>query len=315
MEYILKMSSNSDSLKSFEHRRKHDANSTLAQIYRDSVPRIHLQTGFADEEIEIAIEKITRGLNILIDLCNLEMDHHALQNSDFNSDLDYLDSLRRPVFAGANLGYVVSEDALRLINNLRVTNRYEDVDCNALTDSLYRFFKICIETETGAGDMYLRISDALFILTKIDESYELEITRDLVREALGGKSLLKRWLLGVLAQLDTTLIDDEFTDDKIAVVRFFDRDYVVAYATDEFVTFDEMDFNLENKSRFTEEYVYGQVYRNDKIFPKNPEEWLSIVIPEDDQTFILGRRFYDTLEEAQESEREFMNWLQALLDD
>ena len=315
MEYILKMSSNSDSQKSFEHRRKYDANSTLAQIYLDSDPRIHLQTGFADEEIEIAIEKITRGLNILIDLCNLEMNHHALQNSDFNSDLDYLDSLGRPVFAGANLGYVVSEDALMLINNLKVTSRYEDVDCSDLTDFLYRFFKICIETETGAGDMYLRILDALFILTTIDESYELEITRDLVREAFIGKSLLRRWLLSVLTELDRALLVDESTEKKVEVVRFFDRDYVIAYATDEFVTFDEMDFNLENKPRFTEEYVYGQVYRNDKVFPKKPEEWLNIVIPESDEAFILGKRFYGSLEEAQESEREFMNWLQALLDD
>lgn len=309
------MNSSDESLNKFEAVGKQEANSALARIYKNSVPRIDLQSGFADEEIEEVIEKINRGFNILIDICNLEINHYALQNSTFISDSEYLDKLRRPVFAGANLGYVVSEDALMLINNLRATNRYEDFDCTDLTNSLYQYFKICIETETGAGDMYLRLSDALFILTRIDESYELEITRDLVREALVGKSLLRRWLIGVLFQLDSTLLDEESTENKVEVVRFFDRDYVVAYATDEFVTFDEMDFNLENKPRFTEEYVYGQVYRNDKVFPKSPTEWLSIVLPESDEAFILGKRFYDTLEEAQESEREFMNWLQALLDD
>ena len=72
---------------------------------------------------------------------------------------------------------------------------------------------------------------------------------------------------------------------------------------------------MEKKNRYNDDYVHGQVYRNDKQFPDNPADWLNIVLPEDSESFILGRRTYETLEEAEESEREFMNWLQALLDD
>lgn len=296
--------------------QKREAILTLGRLYRDAHPQIHLQTGFSDGEIPAAIEKISNGLNLLLSLCNLELKGSKFTGESEELFLNSSDEFNQLEFAdGGNLGLSVSEDTLHLLSNLKVTNRFEEFDCEELISNLYLFWKICIQTNSGVGDMYKRIGDTLYIASTIDESYELEITRDLVREALRGESALRRWLLWVLDELSNSINSNISSENKVAVVRFFDTDYVVAYATDDFVTFDELDINLENKNRYSDEFVHGQVYRNDKIFPSNPQDWLNLVLPGEDECFILGKRFYNSLEEAKDAEQTFLNWLQALLDD
>ena len=299
-----------------EAAQKREAIVTLGRLYRDARPQIHLQTGFSDGEIPAAIEKISNGLNLLLSLCNLELKGSKFTGESKELFLESSDEFNQLKFAdGGNLGLSVSEDTLHLLNNLKVTNRYDEFDFEELISNLYLYWKICIQTNSGVGDMYKRIGDSLFIASTIDESFELEITRDLVREALRGESALRRWLLWVLGALDNSINSEMSKENKVAVVRFFDSDYVVAYATNDFVTFDELDFNLEKKKRYSDEFVHGEVYRNDKKFPDNPQDWLNLVLPGSDKSFILGRRFYDSIEEAEETERTFLNWLQALLDD
>lgn len=310
------MSSSDENRQQDEVAQKQEAIVTLGRIYRATKPQIHLQSGFSDEEIHAAIAKISNGLNLLLSLCKLELSeteyiqetNHLISNSYGTfKQLEFAD--------GGSLGLLISEDALNLLHNLKVTNRYEEFEFEDLVSNLYSYWKICIQTNSGVGDMYKRIGDSLFIASTMDESYELEITHDLVREALNGESTLRRWLLWVLEELDESTNSDISKENKVAVVRFFDSDYVVAYATNDFVTFDELDFNLEKKKRYSDEFVHGEVYRNDKIFPDNSQDWLNLVLPGTDECFILGRRFYDSMEEAEETEQTFLKWLQALLDD
>lgn len=310
------MNSEDNSFLSFDIGQKMMANQVLSNIYTESHPRIHLQTGFTTEDLPTAVRKVNRGFNILLELCNLELNHYAFIDDLISADYQSLESLQKPAFAeGGYLGYVVSRDALWLLDLLRSTNRYDQVDYEDITAPLYEFFKLCVKANAGMGDMYMMLCQALFIACTFDESYELEITRDVIRQAQLEDFTLNRWLLGVLSDLDKHLAKDSTFEDKVSVVRFWDKDYVVAYATNDFVKFDELDLKMEKKSRYNDDYVHGQVYRNDKQFPDNPADWLNIVLPEDSDSFILGRRTYETMEEAEESEREFMNWLQALLDD
>ncbi len=311
------MSSDESSLARENRSRKYDANETLAQIYRQAHPQIHLRTGYTLDEWPAAITKVKLGLETLVNLCKLELKEQEFQSDSTPLTPNYSEEYElRPIFAeGSSLGYEVCNDAAWLMTLMMQTNVYDEVDYEAILAPLYEFFKICLDTHSGAGDMYLRICSALHIGTVIYESYELEITRDVIRRKISGHEFSERWLLGILNDLDETIKEERSENQDVIAVRFYDKDYVIAYATSEFVQFDELDLHMENKNRYNDDYVHGQVYRNDKVFPNSAQEWLNITLPENKDSIILGTRYYSSIDEAEESEREFMNWLQALLDD
>ena len=311
------MSSELDSNSADFQRRKYDANSVLSEIYRQAHPQIHLRTGYTSEEWPAAIAKVNRGLELLINLCDFELSQVASTDEQLRArHLLDLNETQQPVFAeGTSLGYEVCNDAAWLIDLMFRTEVYEDYEYDDILAPLYEFFKICLATNTGAGDMYLRICSVLEKGVLIDESYELQITKDIIKAKLNNDQITQRWLMGILNSLSDNLAKERSENELIAVERFYDNDYIVAYATDDFVTFDELDLHRTNKSRYNDDYVHGQVYRNDKIFPDNPQDWLNIVVPDNPDALLLGTRFYISIDEAKESEQRFMNYIQALLDD
>ena len=301
---------NVNSETSFEDHGYKALKNIFEDVYLNSEPRIHLRTGFARHEWSSALNKLYKSFQIANQLCDLQRGSMDFEGNDLEF---YLDSNTNNslVFAGGNLALHLSEDLSYVLSLFTLTNSDSNLNFDPILDEMYEYFKKCC-FYAPPGDHINYFESALFKAAETSDEWELTLTLDAI-QSKGMNTILSQSCELILMDLSRHFEVIDHSPKKVKAIRFFDKQVVIAFIEDEWPKFYVGDHFPVELNKYDEKYVYGEIYRNDKVQPHTIDEWEAILIP--GNVLNLGYRFYSSMEEAEDNEGAFLNSLQAEIDE
>ena len=282
----------------------------FVEAYLNKEPRIHLRTGYTPNEFSFVLNKLYLSFQIANRLCDLQQGSMAFDGKDLDSYIgaSTYDSLE---FVGGNLALHLSEDLCYVLGLFTLTNSDSNLNFDPILDEMYEYYKKCCFF-SKLGDHTKYFESALFKAAETSEAWELTLTLDAL-QSKGMNRILSQCCAEILMDLSRhfEVIDD--SPKNVKAIRFFDKQIVIAFIEDKWPEFYVGDHFPDNQPGYDEKYVYGEIYKNDKVQPNTIEEWEAILIPEN--VLNLGYRFYSSMDDAQDNEGAFLNSLQAELDE